>query len=105
MFTYKKAPYKIFALGPKFCWAGPDDMEDNILDTRMKFLQWWNVVFLLSCIIAVALDPLFFYLPVINEDKKFIRLDKKLWITAIVLRSFFDIIYLCISYCNFALVL
>ena len=24
MFTYKKAPYKFFALGPKFCWAGPD---------------------------------------------------------------------------------
>ena len=24
MFTYKKAPYKIFALGPKFCWAVPD---------------------------------------------------------------------------------
>ena len=24
MFTYKNAPYKIFALGPKFCWAGPD---------------------------------------------------------------------------------
>ena len=23
MFTYKKAPYKIFTLGPKFCWAGP----------------------------------------------------------------------------------
>ena len=23
MFTYKNAPYKIFALGPKFCWAGP----------------------------------------------------------------------------------
>ena len=23
MFTYKKAPYKIFVLGPKFCWAGP----------------------------------------------------------------------------------
>ena len=23
MFTYKKAPYKFFALGPKFCWAGP----------------------------------------------------------------------------------
>ena len=24
MFTYKNAPYKIFALGLKFCWAGPD---------------------------------------------------------------------------------
>ena len=23
MFTYKKAPYKIFVLGPKLCWAGP----------------------------------------------------------------------------------
>ena len=23
MFTYKKARYKIFVLGPKFCWAGP----------------------------------------------------------------------------------
>ena len=24
MFTYKNAPYKIFALGPKFCnWADP----------------------------------------------------------------------------------
>ena len=23
MFTYKKTPYKIFALNPKFCWVGP----------------------------------------------------------------------------------
>ena len=23
MFTYKKTPYKIFALSPKFCWASP----------------------------------------------------------------------------------
>ena len=27
MFTYKKAPYKIFALRPKFCWAGPAQKE------------------------------------------------------------------------------
>ena len=26
MFTYKKAPYKIFSLGPIFCWASPDDI-------------------------------------------------------------------------------
>ena len=24
MFTYKKTPYKIFVLDPKFYWAGPD---------------------------------------------------------------------------------
>ena len=27
MFTYKKTPYKIFALGPKFCWASPDCLD------------------------------------------------------------------------------
>ena len=26
MFTYKNVPYKILSLGPKFCWADPEDM-------------------------------------------------------------------------------
>ncbi|XP_075674735.1 cyclic nucleotide-gated ion channel 1-like, partial [Castanea sativa] len=65
-----------------------------ILDPREKFLQGWNVVFVLSCVTAVALDPLFFYLPVIIQDKKCIWFDNRLWITALVLRSFFDFIYL-----------
>lgn len=66
----------------------------KILDPKGEFLQSWNVIFLLSCVTSVFLDPLFFYLPVINEDKKCIGLDKKLWITAIVLRTVTDIIYL-----------
>nr|POE83914.1 cyclic nucleotide-gated ion channel 1 [Quercus suber] len=79
--------------------GGSDSVKETwtsktILDPRKAFLKRWNVGFVLSCVIAVSLDPLFFYLPVINEDKKCIRLDKKLWITAIVLRSFFDIIHL-----------
>ncbi|KAK4564814.1 hypothetical protein RGQ29_006755 [Quercus rubra] len=65
-----------------------------ILDPREKFLQGWNVVFVLSCVTAVALDPLFFYLPVIIQDKKCIWFDNRLWITVLVLRSFFDFIYL-----------
>ena len=28
MFTYKNVPYKIFALDPKFCWAGPDHISN-----------------------------------------------------------------------------
>ena len=36
MFTYKKASYKIFALGPKFCWAGPE------LKNRLKLAQQEN---------------------------------------------------------------
>ena len=75
----------------------------KILDQRKAFLKRWNVGFVLSCVIAVSLDPLFFYHPVINEEKKCILLDKKLWITAIILRSFFDIIYLLhiiLQFCN-----
>ena len=31
MFTYKKAPYKIFSLGPKFCWASPATTLEDLL--------------------------------------------------------------------------
>ena len=48
----------------------------------------------MSCVIAVSLDPLFFYIPVTNEDNKCVRLDKKLRATAIVLRSMTDIIHI-----------
>ncbi|KAA8540020.1 hypothetical protein F0562_026712 [Nyssa sinensis] len=66
----------------------------KILDPQGPFLQKWNKIFVLSCVIAVSLDPLFFYIPVINDDKKCLGLDQKLEITASVLRSFTDIFYM-----------
>ena len=61
-----------------------------------KIVQWWNrhVAFVLLCVIEVAMDPLFFYLPKINLEKKCIGFDKKLWIIAIIVRSVNDFIYL-----------
>ncbi|XP_050254860.1 cyclic nucleotide-gated ion channel 1-like [Quercus robur] len=56
------------------------------------FLQSWRIIFGVSCVIAVALDPLFFYVPVINEDKKCIGIDKKLRAISLILRSVTDII-------------
>ena len=40
MFTYKKAPYKIFALDPKFCWADPNAMSAKEIhkETQNKML-------------------------------------------------------------------
>ncbi|KAK7845256.1 cyclic nucleotide-gated ion channel 1 [Quercus suber] len=52
------------------------------LEPEGKFLLIWNVTFIVSCMIAVSLDPLFFYLPVINEDRKCLALDTKLKIIA-----------------------
>lgn len=66
----------------------------TILDPQGPLLQKWNKIFVISCIIALSLDPLFFYIPVINDVKKCLMLDKKLETTACVLRSFTDIFYI-----------
>ena len=66
----------------------------HILEPEGEFLQMWNVMFIVSCVIAVSLDPLFFYLPVIHEDRKCLALDTKLKIIAICLRSVTNFIHL-----------
>lgn len=66
----------------------------KILDPQGKFLQRWNKIFVLTCVIAVAVDPLFFYIPVIDFEKKCLSLDNKLDIIACVLRTFVDIFYI-----------
>ncbi|XP_022737079.1 cyclic nucleotide-gated ion channel 1-like [Durio zibethinus] len=66
----------------------------KVLDPQGPFLKRWNKIFVLSCIIAVSIDPLFFYVLVINDDKKCLSLDGKMEITASVLRSFTDIFYM-----------
>ncbi|ONI25544.1 hypothetical protein PRUPE_2G308700 [Prunus persica] len=66
----------------------------RILDPQGPFLQKWNKIFVLACLIAVSLDPLFFYIPVIDDKNKCLDLDRKMKITASVLRSFTDIFYI-----------
>ncbi|KAK2654139.1 hypothetical protein Ddye_013995 [Dipteronia dyeriana] len=68
--------------------------EKKVLDPQGPFLQRWNKIFVLSCLIAVSLDPLFFYVPMIDGDRKCLTLDKKMETTASVLRSFTDIFYI-----------
>ncbi|RZC68570.1 hypothetical protein C5167_031776 [Papaver somniferum] len=65
----------------------------KILDPHGSFLERWNKFFLLSHVVAVYLDPIFFYVPVIDRNKSCIGLDKKLLIAVIVMRSFTDVIY------------
>lgn len=66
----------------------------KILDPQGPFLQRWNKIFVLACVIAVSLDPLFLYVPIVNDEHKCLDLDKKMEITASVLRSFTDIFYI-----------
>ncbi|XP_024927619.3 cyclic nucleotide-gated ion channel 1 isoform X2 [Ziziphus jujuba] len=50
--------------------------------------------FLVSCVIAISMDPLFLYIPYINEEKKCIQMDPKLKIAFLVYRCLTDISYL-----------
>ncbi|KAF5191069.1 Cyclic nucleotide-gated ion channel [Thalictrum thalictroides] len=66
----------------------------KVLDPQGPFLQKWNKIFVISCVIAVSMDPLFFYIPVIDGEKNCLDVDRKLEITACVLRFFTDIFYI-----------
>lgn len=66
----------------------------KILDPHGSFLQKWNKIFVLACVAAVYVDPLFFYIPVIDGNNKCLDLDKALETTACVLRTFIDAFYI-----------
>lgn len=61
---------------------------------RLVIRPWWDIVLVISCVIAVSLDPLFFYIPTINEEEKCLEMDTKLRTVSLVLRSFTDIIFI-----------
>lgn len=65
-----------------------------ILDPQGLFLQRWNKIFVLSCVAALYLDPLFFYIPVVDRDNNCLGVDETLQTAACVLRSFTDIFYI-----------
>ncbi|KAF5451064.1 hypothetical protein F2P56_031363, partial [Juglans regia] len=65
----------------------------TFLDPEGQFLRIWRMIFVVSCMMAVSVDPLFFYLPVINEKNKCFVLDDRLRVVAICLRTATDLIY------------
>ncbi|KAL0013517.1 hypothetical protein SO802_000586 [Lithocarpus litseifolius] len=75
----------------------PEDLkasEKKIFDPQDKFLLLWNRLSVVSCILAVSVDPLFYYLPVINQTSVCIGLDRRLAITVTTLRTIVDAFYL-----------
>ncbi|KAK4857661.1 hypothetical protein QYF36_004220 [Acer negundo] len=75
----------------------PEDLkvsEKKVFDPQDRSLILWNRLFVLSCIIAVSFDPLFFYLPVFNHEPHCIGMDTKLAVTITTLRTVNDVFYL-----------
>lgn len=68
--------------------------RSKILDPQGSFLQKWNKIFVITSVMAVSVDPLFFYIPAIVDSDKCLKLDGNLEIIACVLRTFFDLFYI-----------
>lgn len=68
--------------------------KSRIWDPRdNKNLHRWNRFFVLSCLAALFIDPLFYYLPIVNSNVC-LEIDKHLAIVITILRSITDIFYL-----------
>ncbi|CAN0838369.1 Putative cyclic nucleotide-gated ion channel 9 [Linum grandiflorum] len=75
----------------------PEDLkvsEKKIFDPQDKFLLLCNKLFVVSCILAAFVDPLFFYLPVFNDNGFCLGIDRKLAHTVSTLRTIVDVFYL-----------
>ncbi|KAL3532913.1 hypothetical protein ACH5RR_006434 [Cinchona calisaya] len=76
--------------------------EDNepwrkrILDPGSDIVLTWNRVFIVSCLVALFVDPLYFYLPSIggSQNLQCVKTDMKLRIVVTFFRTIADLFYL-----------
>lgn len=78
----------------------PDDHEPwrkRILDPGSELVLKWTRVFLISCLVALFIDPMYFYLPSVRilEDKSLcMKTDLNLRIVVTLFRTIADLFYL-----------
>ncbi|XP_078165444.1 putative cyclic nucleotide-gated ion channel 20, chloroplastic [Carex rostrata] len=65
-----------------------------ILHPHSKFVQRWNQFFFISCLVAIFIDPFFFFLLSVEKTNKCMVLNRSVGIAIAVVRSITDFIYL-----------
>ncbi|KAF3437057.1 hypothetical protein FNV43_RR19810 [Rhamnella rubrinervis] len=65
----------------------------QILDPRSDFVTRWNQIFLISCLLAMFLDPLYFFVPVIGGPAC-MEIDLSLGVLVTFFRTVADLFYL-----------
>ncbi|KAJ4838216.1 putative cyclic nucleotide-gated ion channel 8 [Turnera subulata] len=68
--------------------------ERMIFDPQDKSLLLWNRLLVISCILSVSVDPLFFYLPIFNYKQYCLGIDTELAFTITAVRTTLDLFYL-----------
>ncbi|XXG58365.1 hypothetical protein AAC387_Pa04g0689 [Persea americana] len=78
----------------------PEDHEPwrkRILDPGSELVLKWNRIFLISCLVALFIDPLYFYLPsvrVLGDNSLCMKTDLNLRIIVTFFRTIADMFYL-----------
>ncbi|KAL9242247.1 hypothetical protein vseg_016267 [Gypsophila vaccaria] len=81
---------------PKVLPQEEKSWRKKILDPGSEIVLKWNKVFIVACLLALFVDPLYFYLPGIGGDTKTscVKTDLKLQILVTLLRTLADLFYL-----------
>ncbi|EPS69237.1 hypothetical protein M569_05530, partial [Genlisea aurea] len=74
-------------------WSFIQPYIPGVMNPHAKVIQRWNQLLVVSCIFAVFIDPLFFFLLLTQQEHNCIFLNWPLTKTLVVLRSFNDFIY------------
>ncbi|XP_071697432.1 cyclic nucleotide-gated ion channel 17-like isoform X2 [Rutidosis leptorrhynchoides] len=77
----------------------PEDHEPwqkRILDPGSDIVLKWNRIFIVSCLVALFIDPLYFYLPGVvgDQDSWCVKTDLKLRIIVTIFRTLADLFYM-----------
>ncbi|KAM6578902.1 hypothetical protein CsatB_030739 [Cannabis sativa] len=68
-------------------------VQKKILDPRGPIIRRWNKIFLVTCLISLFVDPLFFYLPMVRKEQC-IDIGTHLEVALTIIRSFADAFYM-----------
>ncbi|KAK9278892.1 hypothetical protein L1049_028473 [Liquidambar formosana] len=66
----------------------------GVMNPHTKVVQQWNKFFVISCLVAIFVDPLFFFLLSAQQGNKCIIISRPMTMTIVVFRSITDFIYL-----------
>ncbi|OIV89807.1 hypothetical protein TanjilG_29899 [Lupinus angustifolius] len=82
--------------GSKVFAEDHEPWRKRILDPGSEIVLKWNRVFIVSCLVALFIDPLYFYLPSVRGNKRSscVRTDLMLRIVVTFLRTIADVFYL-----------
>ncbi|XP_021812281.1 protein CNGC15b isoform X2 [Prunus avium] len=77
-----------------------EKVQKKILDPRGSTIRRWNKIFLVTCLVSLFVDPLFFYLPAVR-DELCIDIGKPLEVILTIVRSVADVFYIIQIYIRF----